>query len=152
RPGIVYATALGANVVDVDGNRYVDLAGGFGAALIGHRHPSVVRALELQSQRLLHALGDVYPSDAKIGLCERLAKLHPQPGAPGLGGQSGSHAGSGALKTACLFTGKPGVLAFGASYHGLGYGPLAALALRSSYREPFSAQLNPHVAFVPYPD
>ena len=152
RAGIVYATALGANVIDVDGNRYVDLAGGFGAALVGHRHPSVVRAIELQSQRLLHALGDVYPSDAKIGLCERLAKLHPEPGAQVIVGQSGSDAVSAALKTACLFTGKPGVLAFGASYHGLGYGPLAASALRSSYRAPFAAQLNPHVAFVPYPD
>jgi 4-aminobutyrate aminotransferase / (S)-3-amino-2-methylpropionate transaminase / 5-aminovalerate transaminase len=147
---IVYATALGANVVDVDGNRYVDLAGGFGAALVGHRHPSVTRALTLQSERLLHALGDVYPSDAKVGLLERLAKLHPEPGAQVILGQSGSDAVSAALKTACLFSGKPGVLAFGAAYHGLGYGPLAALALRPSYRAPFAPQLNPHIGFAPY--
>jgi 4-aminobutyrate aminotransferase/(S)-3-amino-2-methylpropionate transaminase len=149
---IVYATALGSNVIDVDGNRYVDLAGGFGAALVGHRHPSVTRALALQSERLLHALGDMYPSDAKVGLVERLAKLHPDPGAQVIVGQSGSDAVSAALKTACLFSGKPGVLAFGAAYHGLGYGPLSALALRPSYRAPFAAQLNPHVAFAPYPD
>jgi 4-aminobutyrate aminotransferase/(S)-3-amino-2-methylpropionate transaminase len=150
--GIVYATALGANVVDVDGNRYVDLAGGFGAALIGHRHPNVMRALELQSARLLHALGDVYPSDAKVGLLERLAKLHPDAGAQVILGQSGSDAVSAALKTACLASGRPGVLAFGAAYHGLGYGPLAVLGLRPSYRQPFAPQLNPNVAFAPYPE
>lgn len=150
--GIVYATAAGANVTDVDGNRYVDLAAGFGAALLGHRHPAVLRALELQSGRLLQALGDIHPSDAKIGLLERLARLHPDPAAQVLLGQSGSDAVSAALKTACLWSGRPGVLAFGASYHGLGYGPLAASGLRASYREPFAAQLNPHVRFVAYPD
>jgi 4-aminobutyrate aminotransferase / (S)-3-amino-2-methylpropionate transaminase / 5-aminovalerate transaminase len=150
--GIVYATATGANVIDVDGNRYVDLAGGFGAALVGHRHPSVLRALDLQKERLLHALGDMYPSDAKIGLVERLAKLHPEAGAQVIVGQSGSDAVSAALKTACLVTGRPGVLAFGAAYHGLGYGPLPAQALRQGYKQPFLAQLNPHVAHAPYPE
>ena len=49
----MYATAVGANVVDVDGNRYVDLAAGFGAGLLGHAHPAVRRALALQAERLL---------------------------------------------------------------------------------------------------
>jgi 4-aminobutyrate aminotransferase/(S)-3-amino-2-methylpropionate transaminase len=150
--GVVYATATGANVVDVDGNRYVDLAAGFGAELVGHRHPTIVRALALQAERLLHALGDVHPSDAKIALAERLAALHPEPDAQVVLGQSGSDAVSAALKTALLATGKPGVLAFTGAYHGLGYGPLAACGLRPSYREPFAAQLNPAVIFVPYPD
>jgi len=34
----------------------------------------------------------------------------------------------------------------------LSHGPLAACGLRPSFREPFAAQLNPHVAFAPYPD
>jgi 4-aminobutyrate aminotransferase/(S)-3-amino-2-methylpropionate transaminase len=151
-PGIVYASAEGSNVTCVDRNRFVDLAGGFGAALLGHRHPSVLRALEIQQQRLLHALGDVHPSDAKIGLMERLSRLHPLASAQVILGQSGSDAVSAALKTACLATGRPGVLAFTGAYHGLGYGPLAAGALRASYREPFAAQLNPHVRFITYPD
>lgn len=150
--GIVYATATGANVTDVDGNRYVDLAAGFGAELVGHGHPAVKRALALQSERLLHALGDVHPSDAKIALCERLAALHPEPDAQVLVGQSGSDAVSAALKTAVLSTNKTGVIACAGAYHGLGYGPLAACGLRPSYREPFAAQLNPRVTFVGYPD
>lgn len=149
--GIVYATGRGANVTDVDGNRYVDLAGGFGALLLGHLHPSVQRVLSLQSERLLQALGDLYPADAKIALLERLTRLFPEPGAKGILAQSGSDAVSAALKTAKLATGKPGVLAFTAAYHGLGYGPLAACGLRESYRAPFTEELNPHVAFAPYP-
>jgi 4-aminobutyrate aminotransferase/(S)-3-amino-2-methylpropionate transaminase len=149
--GIVYASALGANVTDVDGNRYVDLAAGFGAQLVGHRHPSVARALALEGERLHQALGDVYPSDAKVSLVERLARLHPDPDARVILAQSGSDAVTAALKTAVLATGRPGVLAFAGAYHGLGYGPLAACGLRASYREPFARQLNPNVYFAPYP-
>ncbi|HEX2877234.1 MAG TPA: aminotransferase class III-fold pyridoxal phosphate-dependent enzyme [Polyangiaceae bacterium] len=148
---IVYATGRGSNVTDVDGNRYVDLAGGFGALLLGHLHPSVQRVIGLQSERLLQALGDLYPSDAKIGLLERLTKLYPEPNAKGILAQSGSDAVSAALKTAKLATGKPGVLAFTGAYHGLGYGPLAACGLRESYRAPFAAELSQHVSFAPYP-
>jgi 4-aminobutyrate aminotransferase / (S)-3-amino-2-methylpropionate transaminase / 5-aminovalerate transaminase len=149
--GIVYATGRGSNVTDVDGNRYVDLAGGFGALLLGHLHPAVQRVVALQAERLLQALGDLYPADAKIALLERLTKLYPQAGAKGILAQSGSDAVSAALKTAKLVTGKPGVLAFSGAYHGLGYGPLAACGLRESYRAPFAEQLSAHVRFAPYP-
>jgi len=149
--GIVYASAKGSNVIDVDSNRYVDFAAGFGAMLIGHSHPSVLRMLDFQSQRLLMALGDVFPADAKIALLERLAALHPDPNARVILGQSGADAVTAALKTALLFTGKPGVIAFGGAYHGLSHAPLAACGLRDSYRNPFREQLNPHVAFAEYP-
>ncbi len=149
--GIVYAVGRGSNVSDVDGNRYVDLAGGFGALLLGHLHPSVARVVRLQSERLLQALGDLYPSDAKIALLERLTRLYPEANAQGILAQSGSDAVSAGLKTAKLATGKPGVVAFSAAYHGLGYGPLAACGLRESYRAPFSDELSRHVSFAPYP-
>ena len=148
---IVYATARGSNVTDVDGNRYVDLAGGFGALLLGHRHPAIERVLTLQSERLWQALGDLYPSDAKVALLERLTRLYPKAGAKGILAQSGSDAVSAALKTAKLATGKPAVIAFSSAYHGLGYGPLAACGLRESYRAPFASELSPNVRFVPYP-
>ena len=148
---IVYASGKGSNVICVDGNRYVDLAAGFGALLIGHAHPRILRVLEVQAPRLMQALGDVYPSEPKIALSDRLATLYPEPGARVILGQSGADAVSAALKTAMLATGRPGVIAFSGSYHGLSYGPLAASGLRAGYREPFLAQLNPAVRFVDYP-
>jgi len=147
---IVLATGSGSNVTDVDGNRYVDLAQGFGAQLLGHCHPSILRVLGLQAARLRQALGDVHPADAKIGLMERLLELYPKPAKVVLG-QSGADAVTAALKTALLFTGRPGVIAFEGAYHGLGHAPLAASTLRHSYRRPFAEQLNPHVTFAPYP-
>src|SRR4051794_37163835 len=63
---IVWTAARGANVADVDGNVYVDWTAGFGAALLGHGHPAVVTAVQSQAGRLMHALGDVYPSETKI--------------------------------------------------------------------------------------
>lgn len=148
---IVLSLAKGDNVLDVDGNRYVDFASGFGSLLLGHGHPSILRTLELQAPRMLQALGDMLSADAKVGLLERLAALYPGD-AQVILGQSGADAISAALKTAKLFTGKSGVIAFEGAYHGLSYGPLAICGLRESYREPFLGELNPHVEFLPYPE
>jgi 4-aminobutyrate aminotransferase / (S)-3-amino-2-methylpropionate transaminase / 5-aminovalerate transaminase len=148
---IVYASARGANVFDADGNRYVDLAAGFGALLLGHARAEVMSAVDEQQRRLGLALGDVYGSEAKLALCERLAKLYPSAGARVMLGTSGADAVTAALKTAVLATGRPGVIAFEGGYHGLSHGPLAACGLRPSFREPFAGQLNTHVTFVPYP-
>jgi 4-aminobutyrate aminotransferase / (S)-3-amino-2-methylpropionate transaminase / 5-aminovalerate transaminase len=146
---IVYREGLGANVVDVDGNRFVDLAAGFGSLLLGHRPARVGAALAAQSESLWQSLGDVHPSDVKIQLLERLSRIVG--GGRGMLGQSGADALSAALKTAVLHTGKSGVVAFGGAYHGLSYGPLALCGLRESYRAPFAAQLNRGARFVEYP-
>jgi 4-aminobutyrate aminotransferase/(S)-3-amino-2-methylpropionate transaminase len=148
---IVWARARGANVEDVDGNIFVDLTAGFGAAAIGHAHPRVVEAVRAQSERLLHALGDVHPSDVKIALLSRLAGLAPFPEARVILGLSGADAVEAALKTAMLSTRRPGVLAFVGGYHGLSYGALAECGYSDAFREPFARQLGQHVTFAPYP-
>jgi len=139
-------------VVDADGNVYVDLTSGFGASAIGHRHPRVVAAVRAQSERLLHALGDLYPSDVKIDLLARLAELAPWPDARVILGLGGADAVEAALKSAMLATGRPGVVAFEGGYHGLAHGPLSACGYARAFRDPFAAQLSPHVTFVPWPD
>ncbi|HEY2512168.1 MAG TPA: aspartate aminotransferase family protein [Polyangiaceae bacterium] len=148
---IVYASSRGSNVIDVDGNRYVDLAAGFGALPLGHAPKRVARAVEAQSERGWLALGDVYSADVKVALCERLVKLFPEPGARVMLGLTGADAVTAALKTAALATGRPGVLAFHGSYHGLSYGPLAACGLSEGFRAPFAAQLGVPVEFLAYP-
>lgn len=148
---IVFAQAKGCNVIDVDSNRYVDLAAGFGSLLLGHSHEAVLRAIEVQSSRLLQSMGDVYPSDAKIGLLQRLARLHPDPQAKVILGQSGADAVTAALKSAVLATGKSRLVAFGSAYHGLSYGALSVTDLRPSYRTPFREHLARDVTWIPYP-
>src|SRR5262249_51742543 len=148
----VWSRAFGVNVWDVDGNRYVDLSAGFGAAAIGHGHPSVVVAVQSQAAQLAHALADLHPSDVKIALLERLSALAPFPEARVILGLSGSDAVTAGLKTAALYTKRPGILAFEGGYHGLEYGPLAACGHDERFRAPFASQLNAHVVFAPYPD
>ena len=148
---IVWVEAQGANVVDADGNRYVDLTSGFGVAFVGHRHPEVVTAVKHQADRLLHALGDLHPSDLKIELLERLCALAPWPQARAMLSLSGADAVTAALKTAVVATGKTGVVAFEGSYHGLTYGPLAVSGFAERFREPFLAQLQSDVHFARWP-
>ncbi len=147
---IVWERAYGANVWDADGNRFVDLTGAFGVALIGHAHPEVTDAVRDQAGSLLHGMGDVFPNGPRIQLMADLAELAP----PGLSScilaSSGSEAVEAGLKTARLASRKPGVLAFWGSYHGLSYGALAATAYKGDFRAPFAGQLGAHVTHMPY--
>ena len=150
RDPIVWQKSRGANVWDADGNRYVDLCAGFGVAAIGHGHPKVVQALRDQAEGLLHSMGDVYPNPPRIHLMERIAALAPGDLSQCILGLNGADAIEAALKTAALYTAKPGVLAFWGAYHGLSYGALAATAYKDGFRRPFRAQLGGHVSHLPY--
>jgi 4-aminobutyrate aminotransferase/(S)-3-amino-2-methylpropionate transaminase len=149
---IFWEHAAGANVWDVDGNRFVDLGAGFGVANAGHAHPRVVAAVREQCGRLLHGMGDVHPSAVKVELLERLAALFPGSGAArAVLGSSGSDAVEIALKTAQLATGRAGVVAFEGAYHGLSLGALDA-TFRPEFREPFAARLPHATVFARFGD
>jgi 4-aminobutyrate aminotransferase/(S)-3-amino-2-methylpropionate transaminase len=149
---IVLERGSGPNVFDVDGNRYVDLAAGFGALALGHAPERIEKAVLAQRARLGLALGDVYASDVKVELCERLAHLYPEPGARVMLGLSGADAVTAAMKTALLATGRAGVVAFEGGYHGLSHGPLALCGLGEGFRAPFEEHIaRDHVGFVAYP-
>jgi 4-aminobutyrate aminotransferase/(S)-3-amino-2-methylpropionate transaminase len=147
---IFWEKSRGSNVWDADGNRYVDLAGGFGVTVAGHRNHRVMAAVRRQLGRLPHGMGDVHPPTLKVRLLEQLAALAPIADPRIVLTCSGSEAVEVALKTARLTTGKPGVVFFTGSYHGLTYGALAATD-RELFRAPFSDQLNPYALRAPYP-
>ncbi|MGH7558634.1 MAG: aminotransferase class III-fold pyridoxal phosphate-dependent enzyme, partial [Gemmatimonadota bacterium] len=94
--------ARGANVVDMDGNRYVDLTGGFGAALVGHRNPNVVACMRDASSRLLHGLADAAPHPLRMALAGALSVQGPIRNGRVLFATSGAEAIDIALKTAHL--------------------------------------------------
>jgi 4-aminobutyrate aminotransferase/(S)-3-amino-2-methylpropionate transaminase len=148
---VFWEEARGCNVRDADGNVYLDLTGAFGVALLGHGHPGVVEAARAQAQCLIHGMGDVHPPGIKVRLMERLAALAPWPQARTVLSSTGSEAVETALKTAQVATGRPGVLAFHGSYHGLTLGALATTD-RDHFRVPFGKRLYGGVAFAPFPD
>lgn len=151
---VFWERAEGTNVWDVDGNRFLDWTSAFGVAGLGHTHPAVREALVRQSARLLHGMGDVHPTPLKAELCARLSALTFERWGAGPGktllGNSGFEAVEGALKTALLYSGKPGVVAFHGAYHGLGYGALE-VAGTPFFREPFRAQLKEFATLLPFP-
>jgi 4-aminobutyrate aminotransferase-like enzyme len=148
-PSVVWAEALGANVLDVDGNRYLDLTSGFGVAAIGHRHPRVVAAIAEQAQHLVHGLGDVAAHPTRVELGRRLRSLAPMPDARVYFAVSGSDAVEIALKTALLATGRAGVLAFDPAYHGTSVGALA-ITSRAAFAAPFAAMIAATTHRLPY--
>ncbi len=149
---IFWERASGANVWDVDGNRFVDLSAAFGVANTGHSHPRVVAAVREQAGALLHGMGDVYPSAVKVELLEALSGRYP-------GGakarvtlvSSGADAVETALKTASLATGRDGVVAFEGSYHGVSLGTLA-VTHGERFRAPFVGRLPETTRFARYGD
>jgi 4-aminobutyrate aminotransferase/(S)-3-amino-2-methylpropionate transaminase len=152
RDGPVFLSrASGSNVYDVDGNRYVDLIAGFGAATLGYCEPELVQAASSQSETLSHAMGDLHPAERKVELLEALSRLLPGDLGHAILSTSGSDAIESALKTALLATGRPGVVAFEGAYHGLGLGALDTTH-RELFREPFRARLPERTRFVPFGD
>ena len=139
----------GSLVADADGNTFLDGTSSFGVLGLGHRHPKVLAALAAQSSHLIHGMGDVHPSAAKVYLLEKIAALSPIPDTQIILGQNGSDAIEAALKTAALATGKPGVLAFHGGYHGLSYGALEPTA-RPFFRDAFAAQRGRFAAHLPF--
>ncbi len=148
-PSLLWEEARGANVRDVDGNIYIDLTSGFGVAAVGHRHPRVVEAVREQAGRLLHALGDVHAHPLRVELARRLVRLAPVDEPQVFFAISGSEAVEIALKTALGFTGRPGIVAFEPSYHGMTLGALAVTS-REEFRAPFAAHLHGHVHRLPF--
>ncbi len=148
---LVWQRSKGINVEDADGNIFVDMVAGFGVAALGHNPDVIVQAVEQQCRKLMHALGDLHPSVPKIELLEALGTLAPWPDSRAILGLHGSDAIEAAFKTAALYSGKPGIVAFQGAYHGLHYGPLATCGYSPRFRDPFAKQLNSHIAWCPYP-
>jgi 4-aminobutyrate aminotransferase-like enzyme len=152
---IVWDSARGVRVRDVEGRRYLDLTAAFGVANAGHANPRVVAALRRQAGRLLHAMGDVHPHALKARLCRELSRITFErwPGRQNgkvILGNAGFEAVEAALKTALLATGRARLIAFEGAYHGLGYGTLNATH-REHFRNPFRRQLGEFADFAPFP-
>ena len=74
---VYVAKAEDAVLEDVDGNRYIDFAGGIGCNNVGHRRPSVLSAIRDQLDRFLHTCVQVTPYESYVRLAERMNQLTP---------------------------------------------------------------------------
>src|SRR6266851_2087211 len=77
---IVVAEGRGATLTDVDGNTFLDFAGGVGCLNVGHAHPHVVEAVQEQAAKFLHTDFTIVPYETYITLGERLVETVPSSG------------------------------------------------------------------------
>jgi 4-aminobutyrate aminotransferase/(S)-3-amino-2-methylpropionate transaminase len=147
---VVVASARGVVVEDVDGNRFIDFAGGIGTLIVGHSHPSVVAAVCEQLDRLIHMCFAVAPYSSYVSLAERLARLTPGSfPKKAMFANSGAEAVENAIKIARHATKRPAILCFEDAFHGR---TLTALALTSKI-QPYKAGMGPFdtaIFRVPY--
>jgi 4-aminobutyrate aminotransferase/(S)-3-amino-2-methylpropionate transaminase len=137
---LVIAEARGATLTDVDGNTFVDFAGGVGCMNVGHSHPRVVEAIREQAERFTHTDFTIVPYENYVALAERLVELAPISGELRAGFfNAGAEAVENAVKFARSHTGRPAVIAFEGAFHGR---TLLALSLTSK-THPYKARLGP---------
>lgn len=146
---ILWERGSGCRIWDVEGREYLDLTAAFGVMGIGHGNPRVAEAISKQAGILAHGMGDVHPTRLKVELLEELARRTPGDLQQSILGCSGGDAVEAALKTARVYTGKSGVLAFAGGYHGLNFGALA-VTHRPDFRAPFAGQFAPFATHAPY--
>jgi glutamate-1-semialdehyde 2,1-aminomutase len=111
---IVFRSAQGAYLCDVDGNRYVDFIGSWGPMILGHRHPRVLSAV---CEALDRAMSFGAPTEAENVLAELIIAAMPSIEMVRLV-SSGTEATMSAIRLARGYTGRDVIVKFAGNYHG----------------------------------
>src|SRR5205814_4305697 len=116
---IFAASAEGAVIEDVDGNRYIDFAGGIGCLNIGHRSPRVISGLREQLEKHLHLCFAVTPYEGYVALAEKLNALAPcKAPKKTVILNTGAEAVENAVKIVRAYTKRPAIICFEDAFHG----------------------------------
>ena len=108
--------AHGARVLGADGTEYMDYVGTWGPAIIGHAHPTVVRAVQEAATR---GLSFGAPTRSEVVFAEQIRVRYPSIDKVRCV-NSGTEATMSALRAARGFTGRDVIIKFEGSYHGHG--------------------------------
>jgi 4-aminobutyrate aminotransferase len=147
----VMSHGKGAQVWDVDGNRFLDFAAGIAVCSTGHSHPAVVQAVKDAAERFLHISSD-YWHEGQIRLAERMNQLSPIKGpVMSFFAQSGTESVEAALKLARYVTGRGRFLGFLGGFHGRTMGSLSFTSSKYTQQKGFFPTM-PGVTHVPYPN
>jgi 4-aminobutyrate aminotransferase len=141
----------GCWVTTADGVDYLDFSSGIAATSTGHCHPDVVKAIQDQAARFIHAQVNLYRHDRIEALAERLAGITP----PGIDTffftNSGAEATEAAVKLVKQATGRPNVIVFQGSFHGRTHMTMAMTTSKTGYRAGH-APLPSGVFVAPFPE
>jgi 4-aminobutyrate aminotransferase len=147
----VMGRGRGAEVWDVDGNRFIDFASGIAVCSTGHSHPEVVSAIKAAADRFLHISSD-YWHEGQVELAEAIAALDPVSGpAISFFANSGTEAVEAALKLARQVSGRSRFIGFLGAFHGRTMGSLAFTASKHTQQRGYFPTM-PGVVHVPFPN
>jgi glutamate-1-semialdehyde 2,1-aminomutase len=121
RDPIFVARGEGPELIDVDGNRYVDWVQSWGPLIAGHAHPEVVAAVTAAA-----AAGTSYgaATEGEVTLAEEIVTRVPSAEMVRMT-SSGTEAAMSAVRLARAATGRDAVVKFAGAYHGHSDGLLA---------------------------
>ncbi len=143
--------AEGAELWDVEGQRYIDFAGGIAVMNVGHGHPKVLAAIEEQLKRFTHTCYQVVPYESYIALAEKLNQLTPGTHAKKTAlFSTGAEAIENAIKIARSYTKRSGVIAFGGAFHGRSMFAVALTGKVQPYKAGFGP-FPPEIYHAPFP-
>jgi 4-aminobutyrate aminotransferase/(S)-3-amino-2-methylpropionate transaminase len=141
--------AEGAILVDVDGNRFLDLGSGIAVTGIGHAVPELIDAVSRQVAKFTHTCFMVTPYESYVEVCEELAALTPGTFEKTSAlFNSGAEAVENAVKIARLATGRSAIVVFEHAYHGRTNLTMALTAKNMPYKDRFGP-FAPEVYRVP---
>jgi 4-aminobutyrate aminotransferase/(S)-3-amino-2-methylpropionate transaminase len=144
-------SAKNAILEDIDGNRFIDFAGGIGVLNTGHNHPKVVAAARRQMDALVHTCFSVVMYEPMVSLAERLNSLTPgRFEKKTYFGNSGTEAVEKAVKAARHYTKRPGIVAFEHAFHGRTMLALSLTWKKVPYKEGYGPFV-PDVHHLPFP-
>jgi 4-aminobutyrate aminotransferase len=147
----VMSHGKGAEIWDVDGNRFLDFAAGIAVCSTGHSHPAVVHAIKDAAERFLHISSD-YWHEGQVRLAERLNELSPmREPTMSFFAQSGTESVEAALKLARYVTGRGRFIGFLGGFHGRTMGSLSFTSSKYTQQKGFFPSM-PGVTHVPYPN
>ncbi|MDM1294731.1 aspartate aminotransferase family protein [Sphingobacterium sp. N143] len=143
--------AEGIYLYGPNGEEYMDLVSGFNVSNIGHRHPTVIRAIKEQLDNYLHVTvyGEFVQAPQVLFATELLAEL-PSTFQSVYLTNSGTEAVEGAMKIAKKYTGRKQIIAAKKAYHGSTQGALSLIG-NDEYREAY-APLLPDIDFITFND
>ena len=143
--------ALNAEIWDVEGRRYIDLAAGIAVCNTGHNHPEIVAAVKDQLDRFSHTCFQVAPYDVYVKLAERLCQLAPgDTPKKAIFLTTGAEAVENTIKIARRHTRRTAVISFSGAFHGRTMMAMALTGKVVPYKRgfgPFPAE----VYHVPFP-
>ena len=148
---IFTAKSEGALIEDVDGNVYLDFAGGIGCTNVGHSQPTVIAAAAAQLARFVHTCFSVTQNEPYVALAERLNCLTPgRFEKKTFFANSGAEAVENAVKLARAHTGRPAVVCFTDAFHGRTLLTMSLTSKVAPYKEGFGP-FAPEIYRMPYP-